>query len=124
MPQPNMQQLLKQAQKMQQDMLQAQESLKDEVVEASAGGGMVTVQVTGDLNVKSIKIDPQAVDPEDVELLQDMVLAAVNEALRSAQELAESKLGGIAGGLRWPRAVSAARPARVSRSMHPNPPAH
>jgi nucleoid-associated protein EbfC len=99
MPQPNMQQLLKQAQKMQQDMLQAQESLKDEVVEASAGGGMVTVQVTGDLNVKSIKIDPQAVDPEDVELLQDMVLAAVNEALRSAQELAESKLGGIAGGL-------------------------
>ncbi len=97
--QPNMQQLLKQAQKMQQDMLQAQESLKDEVVEASAGGGMVTVQVTGDLNVKSIKIDPQAVDPEDVELLQDMVLAAVNEALRSAQELAESKLGGIAGGL-------------------------
>jgi nucleoid-associated protein EbfC len=99
MPQPNMQQLLKQAQKMQQDMLQAQESLKDEVVEASAGGGMVTVQVTGDLNVKSIKIDPEAVDPEDVELLQDMVLAAVNEALRSAQELAESKLGGIAGGL-------------------------
>jgi hypothetical protein len=97
--QPNMQQLLKQAQKMQQDMLQAQESLKDEVVEASAGGGMVTVQVTGDLNVKSIKIDPQAVDPDDVELLQDMVLAAVNEALRSAQELAESKLGGIAGGL-------------------------
>ena len=99
MPQPNMQQLLKQAQKMQQDMLQAQESLKDEVVEASAGGGMVTVQVTGDLGVKSIRIDPQAVDPEDIELLQDMVLAAVNEALRSAQELAESKLGGIAGGL-------------------------
>jgi DNA-binding YbaB/EbfC family protein len=94
-----MQQLLKQAQKMQQDMLQAQESLKDEVVEASAGGGMVTVQVTGDLAVKSIKIDQQAVDPDDVELLQDMVLAAVNEALRSAQELAESKLGGIAGGL-------------------------
>src|SRR5947208_17139948 len=97
--QPNMQQLLKQAQKMQQDMIEAQESLKDEVVEASAGGGMVTVQVTGDLNVKSIKIDPQAVDPDDVELLQDMVLAAVNEALRSAQELASSKLGGLAGGL-------------------------
>ena len=99
MPQPNMQQMLKQAQKMQQDMLPAQESLKDEVVEASAGGGMVTVQVTGDLDVKSITIDPEAVDPEDVELLQDMVLAAVNEALRSAQELAASKLGGIAGGL-------------------------
>lgn len=99
MPQPNMQQLLKQAQKMQEDMLAAQEALKHEVVDASAGGGMVTVQVSGDLNVKSITIDPQAVDPDDVELLQDMVLAAVNEALRSAQELASSKLGGIAGGL-------------------------
>src|SRR5438105_12139369 len=97
--QPNMQQLLKQAQKLQQDMLAAQESLKDEVVEASAGGGMVTVEVTGDLHVKSIKIDPQAVDPDDVELLADMVLAAVNEALRAAQELAASKLGGLAGGL-------------------------
>jgi nucleoid-associated protein EbfC len=102
MPQPNMQQLLKQAQKMQQEMLAAQESLKDEVVEASAGGGMVTVRVTGDLSVKSITIDPQAVDPEDVELLQDMVLAAVNEALRSAQELASAKLGGITGGLGLP----------------------
>ncbi len=97
--QPNMQQLLKQAQKMQQDMIAAQESLKDEVVEASAGGGMVTVEVTGDMEVKSIKIKPDAVDPEDVELLQDMVLAAVNEALRSAQELAASKLGGLTGGL-------------------------
>ena|SRR5947209_17178772 len=99
MPQPNIQQLMKQAQKMQQEMLAAQESLKDEVVEASAGGGMVTVKVTGDLVVKEITIDPQAVDPEDVELLQDMVLAAVNEAVRSAQSLAESKMGGIAGGL-------------------------
>ena len=99
MPQPNMNQMLKQVQKMQQDMIAAQEALKDEIVESSAGGGMVTVQVTGDLNVKSIKIDPEAVDPEDVEMLQDMVLAAVNEALRSAQELASSKLGWIAGGL-------------------------
>jgi nucleoid-associated protein EbfC len=100
MPQaPNMQQLLKQAQKMQADMMAAQESLKDEVVDASAGGGMVTVQVTGDLYVKSIKIDPEAVDPDDVELLQDMVLAAVNEGVRAAQELASSKLGGITGGL-------------------------
>jgi DNA-binding YbaB/EbfC family protein len=93
-----MQQLLRQAQKMQEEMMAAQESLKDEVVEASAGGGMVTVQVTGDLHIKSITIKPDAVDPDDVELLQDMVLAAVNEALRSAQELASSKLGGIAGG--------------------------
>jgi DNA-binding YbaB/EbfC family protein len=98
-PQPNMQQLLKQAQKMQEDMLAAQESLKDETVEASAGGGMVKVVVTGDLVLKSITVDPQAVDPEDVELLQDMVLAAVNEGLRSAQELAASKMGGIAGGM-------------------------
>jgi nucleoid-associated protein EbfC len=94
-----MQQLLKQAQKMQQDMMQAQEALKDETVEASAGGGMVKVVVTGDQEVKSITIDPQAVDPEDVELLQDMVLAAVNEGMRSAQELAASKMGGITGGL-------------------------
>ena len=99
MPQPNMQQLLAQAQKMQQEMLAAQEALKDEVVEASAGGGMVTVKVTGDLNVKSIEIDPAAIDPDDAELLQDMVLAAVNEALRSAQELASDRLGGIAGGM-------------------------
>jgi DNA-binding YbaB/EbfC family protein len=94
-----MQQMLKMAQKMQQDMVEAQNALKDEVVDASAGGGMVTVQVTGDLRVKSITIDPQAVDPDDVELLQDMILAAVNEAFRAAQELASSKLGGIAGGL-------------------------
>jgi len=99
MPQPNMQQLLKQAQKMQEDMMAAQESLKDEVVDASAGGGMVTVQVTGDLVVKAIKIDPEAVDPDDVELLQDMVLAAINEGMRSAQELAAAKMGGIAGNL-------------------------
>jgi DNA-binding YbaB/EbfC family protein len=94
-----MQQLLKQAQKMQQEMLAAQESLKDEVVEASAGGGMVTVKVSGDLQVREVRIDPSAVDPEDVEILADMVLAAVNEALRMAQELAERKLGGATGGL-------------------------
>jgi len=100
MPQPpNMQALLKQAQKMQQDMMEAQEKLKDETVEASAGGGMVTVVVSGDLVVRSIKIDPDAVDPEDVEMLSDLVLAAVNEGLRAAQEMAAAKLGGITGGL-------------------------
>ncbi len=99
MPQPNMQQMLKQVQKMQADMMAAQEQLKNEVVEASAGGGMVTVKVTGDLEVKDVRIDPAAVDPDDVELLQDMVLAATNEALRSAQELAASKMGGLTGGL-------------------------
>jgi nucleoid-associated protein EbfC len=84
---------------MQTEMAKAQEALKDEVVEASAGGGMVTVKVTGDLEVKEIRINPDAVDPEDVELLQDMVLAATNEAIRSAQELANRKLGGLTGGL-------------------------
>jgi nucleoid-associated protein EbfC len=102
MPQPNMQQMLKQVQKMQAEMMAAQEQLKDELVEASAGGGMVTVKVSGDLEVKSIAIDPEAVDPEDVELLQDTVLAAVNEGLRAAQELASKKLGGITGGLGGP----------------------
>lgn len=102
MPQPNMQQMLKQVQKMQAQMMEAQEQLKDELVEASAGGGMVTVKVSGDLEVKSIVIDPDAVDPDDVELLQDTVLAAVNEGLRAAQELASKKLGGITGGLGGP----------------------
>jgi hypothetical protein len=91
--------MLKQVQQMQADMAKAQEQLKDEVVEASAGGGMVTVKISGDLELREIKIDPEAVDPEDVELLQDMVLAAVNEAIRSAQELANRKLGGLTGGL-------------------------
>jgi DNA-binding YbaB/EbfC family protein len=96
---PNINKMLKQVQQMQADMAKAQDELKDEVVEASAGGGMVVVKVSGDLEVKEIKIDPDAVDPEDVELLQDMVLAATNEALRSAQELANRKLGGLTGGL-------------------------
>ena len=80
MPQPNMNQMMKQVQKMQKDMMAAQEQLANETVTASAGGGMVTVTVTGDLVVKDITIDPDAIDPEDPELLQDMVLAAVNEA--------------------------------------------
>jgi DNA-binding YbaB/EbfC family protein len=94
-----MQQMMSQVQKMQKDMELAQEQLKHEVVEASAGGGMVTVKVSGALEVREIRIDPAAVDPEDVEILADMVLAAVNEALRMAQELAESKLGGATSGL-------------------------
>jgi nucleoid-associated protein EbfC len=97
--QPNMNQMMRQVQQMQADMAKAQEALKSEVVEASAGGGMVTVKITGALELQEVKIDPQAVDPEDVELLQDMVLAAMNEAIRSAQELAESRLGGAMGGL-------------------------
>ena len=100
MPQgPNLNQILKQAQQMQAEMAKAQEQLKDEIVEASAGGGMVTVKVTGDLVVKEVRIDPAAVDPDDVELLQDMVTAAVNQAVDQAQQLAAAKMGGIAGGL-------------------------
>ena len=94
--------MMKQAQQMQADMLAAQEKLKDEVVDSSAGGGMVKAKMSGDMRLLELTIDPQAADPEEVELLQDMVLAAVNEALRAAQELAESKLGGITGGLDIP----------------------
>jgi nucleoid-associated protein EbfC len=98
MPQgPNLNQLLKQAQQMQAEMAKAQEQLKNETVEASAGGGMVTVKVTGDLELTEVKIDPEAVDPEDVEMLQDLVLAATNEALRSAQELAANRMNSVAG---------------------------
>src|SRR5918996_5129509 len=100
--QPNMQAMMKQVQKMQADMAKAQQELKNEVVEASAGGGMVTVKISGDLELKELRIDPDAVDPEDVELLQDMVLAATNEAIRSAQELAARKMGAAAGGLGGP----------------------
>jgi DNA-binding YbaB/EbfC family protein len=97
--QPNLNQMMKQVQQMQAEVMKAQEQLKDEVVEASAGGGMVTVKVSGDLELKEVRIDPDAVDPEDVELLQDMVLAATNEAIRSAQELASTKMSQATGGL-------------------------
>ena len=100
MPQPpNLNKMLQQAQEMMAAQQEAQEALKQERVEASAGGGMVKVVASGDLRLQSITIDPDAVDPEDVEMLQDMVLAAVNEGIRAAQERAESKMGGIAGGL-------------------------
>lgn len=99
---PDYQKMMKQVQKMQSDMVKAQEDLANETVEASAGGGMVTVEVTGALEIKSIKIDPEAVDPEDVDMLQDMILAATNEALRSAQELANNKMSGITSGINIP----------------------
>ncbi len=94
--------LMKQAQKMQAEMLEAQEALKDEVVEASAGGGMVKVKMGGDLTLREIVIDPEAIDPEEADMLAEMVQAAVNEGLRAAQELASSKMGGITGGLGLP----------------------
>jgi DNA-binding YbaB/EbfC family protein len=91
--------LMKQAQAMQEQMAKAQDELAGETVEASAGGGMVTVKATGALEITEIKISPEAIDPDDPELLADMVLAAVNEAIRAAQQLVESKLGGAMGGL-------------------------
>ncbi len=94
-----MQQMLKQVQKMQHDMELAQEHLATETVEASAGGGVVTVTISGDLEVRAVKIDPSAVDPEDVDMLCDLVLAATNEALRSAQLLAADRMGAVTGGL-------------------------
>jgi DNA-binding YbaB/EbfC family protein len=98
----DMNQLLQQAQQMQAQMAAAQEQLAKEIVEASAGGGLVTVKATGAGEIKEIKIDPKAIDPDDPELLEDTVLAAVNEALRSAQALVQSKLGGTLGSLGLP----------------------
>ncbi len=108
MPQPNMQQMLKQVQKMQADMAKAQEELKNEVVEATAGGGAVTVEVTGELVVKSITIAPEAVDPDDVEMLSDLVLAAVNQ--------------GLAGGAGAGGAEARCRDRRTRRSGRPRRP--
>jgi DNA-binding YbaB/EbfC family protein len=91
--------IMQQAAQMQAEMAKAQEELANETVEASAGGGMVTVVVGGDLEVKELRISPDAIDPDDPELLADTVVAAVNEGLRSAQSLVQSRLGGMLGGL-------------------------
>ena len=95
----NQQKLMKQMQKMQEDMARAQDELAQETVSASAGGGAVTATVTGALEVVSVEINPDAVDPEDMEMLQDVIVAATNEALRAAQEMANQRLGAITGGL-------------------------
>jgi DNA-binding YbaB/EbfC family protein len=87
--------LMRQAQQMQEQMLQMQEEAKNEVVEASAGGGMVTVKANGAGEIVSVAIDPGAIDPDDPELLADLVMAATNEALRSAQALVENKMKGM-----------------------------
>lgn len=93
-------QLMQQAAQMQAEMQKAQAELADQTVEASAGGGMVRVVVSGALEVKEIHISPEAIDPDDPELLADTILAAVNEGIRSAQSLVESRLGGMLGGLK------------------------
>lgn len=98
MPQPpNLQKMLAEAQAMLAAQQEAQEKLKEQKVEASSGGGMVKVTMTGDMRLDSLVIDPDAVDPEDVEMLQDMLTAAINEALRMAEELQQSQLGGPEG---------------------------
>lgn len=98
----NMNNMIRQAQKMQQDMLKAQEELEAKTYEAAAGGGMVTAVVTGKKELTSVAIDPEAVDPEDVEMLQDLIVAAVNEALRKANDDAASQMSKLTGGLNLP----------------------
>ena len=99
MPQPpNLQKMLAEAQAMLAQQQEAQEALKSERVDATAGGGMVKVVMTGDLRIDSLTIDPDAVDPDDVEMLQDLVVAAVNEAIRKTEELQQSRLGGMEQG--------------------------
>jgi nucleoid-associated protein EbfC len=97
--QPDMNKMLQQVQQMQEQMAKAQEELAQETVEASVGGGMVTVRANGAGEIIEVKIRPEAIDPDDPEALEDLVLAGVNEALRSAQELMQSRLGGALGGL-------------------------
>jgi nucleoid-associated protein EbfC len=92
-------QMMRQVQKMQADMAAAQEALQERTVEGSAGGGMVTVVINGSGDVQSVHIDPGVVDPDDVEMLEDLVLAAIGDGLRRAQELQAESLGGVAGGL-------------------------
>jgi nucleoid-associated protein EbfC len=96
----DMNKMLQQVQQMQAEMVKAQEELAKETVEASVGGGMVTVTANGAGEIVSVKIDPRAIDPDDPESLEDLVLAGVNEALRNVQELQQSKLGGAVGGLK------------------------
>jgi DNA-binding YbaB/EbfC family protein len=97
-----MQQAMKQVQKAQAEMARVTEELVNDTVDASAGGGMVKVVMSGDLQVRSVVIDPAAVDPDDVPMLEDMVTAAVNEAIRAAQDLANRKMSGAMGGLNLP----------------------
>ena len=95
----NMNQMIKQAQKMQQDMLRMQEEMENKTYTAAAGGGMVKAAVNGKHEVVSLEINPEAVDPDDVEMLQDMIIAAVNEAMRKAEADASANMSKLTGGL-------------------------
>ncbi|MFN8025024.1 MAG: YbaB/EbfC family nucleoid-associated protein [Acidimicrobiia bacterium] len=96
---PNVNQMMKQMQKMQADMEAAQRALEEAVVEGSAGGGKVKATVTGSGELTAVSISPDVVDPEDVEMLEDLVLAAVGDALRQAQQMQQESLGGVTGGV-------------------------
>lgn len=98
----NMMKMMKQASQMQKKMQKVQDELENKTVEFSSGGGMVTVEASGDMKVQSIKINPDAVDPDDVEMLEDMVLAAVDGALNSAKEMAKEEMGKVTGGMGLP----------------------
>lgn len=98
----NMNQMMKQVQKMQKEMEQMQEDLKDLTVEATVGGGVVTAKANGHKEIIEINIEPDVVDPEDVDMLEDLILSAVNEALRKAEEEMESQMSKITGGLNIP----------------------
>lgn len=98
----NMNNMIKQAQKMQKDMMKMQEELEQRQIESSAGGGAVTVVVTGKKELVSINIKPEVVDPDDVEMLQDLILAAVNEAIRKAEEMVSGEMSKLTGGLGLP----------------------
>lgn len=98
----NMQNMMKQVKKMQQQMQKAQEELKEQTVEGTSGGGMVTVKANGQKEILEVKIKPEAVDPDDVEMLEDLVLAAVTEALNKADEMASKSMGRFTGGMNMP----------------------
>ena len=98
----NMNKLMKQVQKMQQDMMKLQEELKEKTVEATAGGGVVKVVASGKKQIIDIKIDPEVVDPDDVEMLQDLIMAAANEALQKAEDMVADEMGKLTGGLNMP----------------------
>lgn len=98
----NMNNMIKQAQKMQQDMMKMQQELEEQEIEASAGGGMVTVKVTGKKVITSISIKPEAVDPDDVEMLEDLIMVAVNDALAKVDSAAQSQMSKITGGMNIP----------------------
>ena len=102
MSQPDLSQLFAQAQQLQQEMLKAQDGAKSKLVEASAGGGMVTATMTGGFELRALKIDPQCVDLKDLQLLQDLIIAAINQAIQKAQEMVAAEMGKVTGGLGLP----------------------